>query len=61
MPANLKPARLDSLSTAKRTPGRPRRSADVPPENTRDSLLDAAIVLFARYGYDPVTTGAVAK
>ncbi|MBN8939850.1 MAG: TetR/AcrR family transcriptional regulator [Rhizobiales bacterium] len=61
MPANPKPARLDGLSTAKRTPGRPRRSADIAPENTRDSLLDAAIVLFARYGYDPVTTGAVAK
>lgn len=46
---------------AKRQPGRPRRSADASTETTREKLMDAAIQLFARYGYEPVTTGAIAK
>ncbi|QCI66602.1 TetR/AcrR family transcriptional regulator [Phreatobacter stygius] len=58
---NPKPARLADLPAGKRMPGRPRRATNASPESTRDSLLDAAIDLFARYGYDPVTTGAVAK
>ncbi len=39
--------------------GRPPRESG-PVEAPQDRLLDAAIDLFARYGYDPVSTGAVA-
>lgn len=52
---------LSSAARPKRSPGRPRHNPDKTSENTRDILLDAAIELFAHYGYEPVTTGAVAK
>ena len=71
MPPSRRPTSRPSLAApakaprqtmpVKRQPGRPRRSADASAETTRDKLMDAAIDLFARYGYDPVTTGAVAK
>jgi TetR/AcrR family transcriptional regulator len=61
MPQTDNPAPDDAPPRPKRLPGRPRRGADATPENTRDNLLDAAITLFARYGYEPVTTGAVAE
>ena len=54
-PSSEEPALL------KRSPGRPRRADSGAPDGTRDLLLDAAIKLFALYGYDPVTTGAVAR
>lgn len=49
----------DSAQT-KRRPGRPARSkADS--DQTREMLLDAAIKLFARNGYNSVSTGDIAK
>ena len=44
-----------------RSPGRPRKADVAGAGASRDRLLDAAIDLFARHGYDPVTTGAVAE
>lgn len=38
-----------------------KRKKTVDPRDPRDELLDAAIDLFARYGFEPVSTGAVAK
>lgn len=54
------PSVLVDEQPKKRGRGRPPRDATVPVEATRDRLLDAAIDLFSRYGYDPVSTGAVA-
>ena len=48
-------------SSKKRSPGRPRLVERTDPDQTRHLLLNAAIKLFARYGYDPVTTGAIAE
>lgn len=45
----------------KRSPGRPRLADRGNADQTRDMLLDAGLKLFARYGYDPVTTGAIAE
>jgi AcrR family transcriptional regulator len=45
----------------KRAAGRPRLADRTTPDQTRDLLLDAAIKLFARHGYDPVTTGEIAE
>lgn len=56
------PAAQDQRS-ARKSAGRPRGR---PPkdlsagENSRDKLLDVAIELFAAYGYEPVSTAAVA-
>lgn len=53
-PASANPA------TARRKPGRPARpSADT--DRTKEKLLDAATQLFARFGYDGVSTGDIAK
>lgn len=41
--------------------GRPPRINRATQDDSRGRLLDAAIHLFARYGYDPVSTVAVAK
>ncbi len=40
--------------------GRPRNADTAGSASSPDKLLHAAIELFARHGYDPVTTGAVA-
>lgn len=53
--------RARSVSRKTRSPGRPRNSEIEPGVSSRERLLDAAIELFARNGYDPVTTGAVAE
>ena len=53
--------RARSISRKTRSPGRPRNSEIEPGVSSRERLLDAAIELFARNGYDPVTTGAVAE
>jgi TetR/AcrR family transcriptional regulator len=45
---------------APRPRGRPSRDRGGD-KNSRDKLLDAAIDLFARYGYDPVSTKSVAE
>lgn len=45
----------------KRGRGRPRLSESAQQDDSRERLLEAAIKLFARHGYDPVTTGAVAQ
>ena len=47
-------------SESARPRGRPPRDSG-DDKNSRDKLLDAAIDLFARYGYDPVSTKAVAE
>lgn len=52
--------RQASTTARLRSPGRP-RNAGIQSRSSRDRLLDAAIELFARYGYDPVTTGQVAE
>lgn len=44
-------------SGRRRGPGRPAVSV----EETKDRLLDAAISLFARHGYDAVSTGDIAR
>lgn len=46
---------------AKRSRGRPRLSESARQDDSRERLLDAAIKLFARHGYEPVTTGAIAR
>lgn len=48
-------------AAGRRPPGRPRNSERDRPEQTRDQLLDAGIALFARYGFDTVTTGQIAE
>ena len=58
---NSKTTGLHPTARRKRSPGRPRNTSDNTPEKTKEILLDAAIELFAHYGYEPVTTGAVAK
>ncbi|MBL8571151.1 MAG: TetR/AcrR family transcriptional regulator [Phreatobacter sp.] len=50
-----------SADAPKRPPGRPRNSERDRPDQTRDQLLDASITLFARYGFDTVTTGQIAE
>lgn len=45
---------------SKRKPGRPPRPS-VETDETREKLLEAAIRLFARFGYDSVSTGDVAR
>jgi AcrR family transcriptional regulator len=45
---------------ARRTVGRPRREDRVSRDETRDLMLKAAIKLFARHGYEPVTTAEIA-
>jgi AcrR family transcriptional regulator len=49
-----------ALPPRRRKPGRPARTDDdaAPPA---ERLLHAAITLFARYGYDPVSTGDIAR
>lgn len=47
--------------TPRRPPGRPRNSERDRPDQTRDQLLDASITLFARHGFDTVTTGQIAE
>lgn len=49
------------VGAPKRPPGRPRNSERDRPDQTRDQLLDASITLFARYGFDTVTTGQIAE
>lgn len=49
------------VDAPKRLPGRPRNSERDRPDQTRDQLLDASITLFARYGFDTVTTGQIAE
>lgn len=49
------------VDAPKRPPGRPRNSERDRPDQTRDQLLDASITLFARYGFDTVTTGQIAE
>lgn len=43
-----------------RLPGRPPKSAETE-DSSREKLLDAAILLFADLGYEPVSTAAVAR
>lgn len=45
---------------AGRLPGRPPKSAETE-DSSREKLLDAAILLFADLGYEPVSTAAVAR
>jgi AcrR family transcriptional regulator len=62
--ATLEPDRAAEAKSAdapKRPPGRPRNSERDRPDQTRDQLLDASITLFARYGFDTVTTGQIAE
>lgn len=47
--------------TVRRRPGRPRYKEGASAESTKQDLLDAAIYLFSRYGYDGVSTGDIAK
>jgi TetR/AcrR family transcriptional regulator len=54
-------AEARSADAPKRPPGRPRNSERDRPDQTRDQLLDASITLFARYGFDTVTTGQIAE
>lgn len=56
-----RPVRQRPPPAAARAPGRPRNAVAGQGRSSRDRLLDAAIELFARHGYDPVTTGAVAE
>lgn len=44
---------------AKRTPGRPRMSADHP--SMRDTVLNAASMLFMELGYEPVSINRIAE
>lgn len=52
--------RKRAAASAPRPRGRPPRDKS-DAANSREKLLDAAIDLFARYGYDPVSTKAVAE
>lgn len=45
----------------RRPPGRPKLADRDGPDQTRDLLLDASIRLFARHGFDTVTTGQIAE
>jgi TetR/AcrR family transcriptional regulator len=49
-----------AVARVPRTRGRPARDKS-DAANSRERLLDAAIDLFARYGYDPVSTKTVAE
>lgn len=49
-----------AAAEAPRPRGRPSRDSG-DDKSSRDKLLDAAIDLFARYGYDPVSTKSVAE
>ncbi len=51
----------EGRAATQRRPGRPRYEDGEGPESTRQKLLDAAIHLFARNGYDGVSTGDIAK
>ena len=53
-------ARTSSQAPARRGPGRPPRPATLPGE-ARELLLRSAIKLFARHGYDAVSTADIAK
>lgn len=44
-----------------RRPGRPSRKGSDTGDSSREKLLDAAINLFADWGYEPVSTAAVAR
>lgn len=44
----------------RKSPGRPRREERATPDETRIRLLDTATKLFARRGYESVTTGEIA-
>lgn len=46
--------------SSRRIRGRPRREDRTSPDETRDLMLKAAIKLFARHGYEPVTTAQIA-
>lgn len=45
----------------KRPPGRPKLAEREGRDQTRDQLLDASIALFARHGFEAVTTGQIAE
>ncbi len=49
-----------SVLSGRRRPGRPTRAAG-PGDETRERLLQKATKLFARYGYEAVSTGDIAK
>lgn len=53
-------ASSSAKTPVKRRPGRPSRPA-LDTDETRERLLEAAIKLFARHGYESVSTGDIAK
>jgi TetR/AcrR family transcriptional regulator len=53
-------SRIGKPAGSPRPRGRPSRDSS-DDKSSRDRLLDAAIDLFARYGYDPVSTKSVAE
>ncbi|MGV2979048.1 TetR/AcrR family transcriptional regulator [Camelimonas sp. ID_303_24] len=61
-PASLLAARPELFRPPRaRRPGRPPRKGDDTGDSSREKLLDAAINLFADWGYEPVSTAAVAR
>lgn len=58
-------AKADKTSVVRaprrRPPGRPKLADSEGRDRTRDQLLDASIALFARHGFEAVTTGQIAE
>lgn len=60
-----RPKRIAAAGAARkptrRAPGRPRLAEREHPDQTRAQLLEASIALFARHGFEAVTTGQIAE
>jgi AcrR family transcriptional regulator len=61
MKAGAKDGMETTAKARRRAPGRPRNVERESRDQTREQLLDASIVLFARHGFDAVTTGQIAE
>lgn len=61
MDARTKDGATEAAKAKRRAPGRPKNVEREGRDQTREQLLDASIVLFARHGFDAVTTGQIAE
>lgn len=61
MDARAKDGATAAAKAKRRAPGRPKNVEREGRDQTREQLLDASIVLFARHGFDAVTTGQIAE
>ncbi|PTM57284.1 TetR/AcrR family transcriptional regulator [Phreatobacter oligotrophus] len=61
MKARVKDGTQTAIQARRRAPGRPKNVERESRDQTREQLLDASIVLFARHGFDAVTTGQIAE